>query len=91
MNLSQMRNIDFNKKRFNNLNIVMGTARYLKSARIEKSLTGAELGKLINLSQQQISRYENGKSIVSIDSLDAYLSALGKDWQDYFNKVIINN
>ncbi|MEX5923858.1 helix-turn-helix domain-containing protein [Providencia hangzhouensis] len=39
----------------------MATAKYLKSARIEKSLTGTELGKLLNLSQQQISRYENGQ------------------------------
>ncbi|MBQ0536703.1 helix-turn-helix domain-containing protein [Providencia huaxiensis] len=73
----------------NDLDIVMATAKYLKSARIEKSLTGTELGKLLNLSQQQISRYENGQSAISIDSLHIYLRALGKDWLDYFRSVIL--
>ena len=57
----------------NDLDIVMATAKYLKSARIERSLTGTEVGNLLNLSQQQISRYENGQSAISIDRLHTYL------------------
>lgn len=75
----------------NHSNVVMKTAKYLKSSRLEKSLTGSDLGKLLNLSQQQISRYENGLSAISINSLDIYLKALGKNWVDYFDSVIIGN
>ncbi|ENY6783454.1 helix-turn-helix domain-containing protein [Providencia rettgeri] len=41
------------------------------------------------MSQQQISRYENGQSAISIDSLHTYLKVLGKDWLDYFRSVIL--
>ncbi|EPL9571912.1 helix-turn-helix domain-containing protein [Providencia vermicola] len=83
-----MRNIS-NKKLNNDMDIIIATGKYLKSARVEKSLTGSELGGLLNLSQQQISRYENGLSAISIVQLHAYLGVLGKDWLDYFKSVIL--
>lgn len=70
--------------------ITTETSHFLKSARIEKSLTGTELGKLLNLSQQQISRYENGLCKISVDMLNNYLKVLDKDWSDYFYSVISN-
>ncbi|EKT56095.1 helix-turn-helix domain-containing protein [Providencia burhodogranariea] len=80
-----------NDNNINENSVVMRTAKYLRLSRVEKSLTGTDLGKLLNLSQQQISRYENGQSAISINSLEAYLKVLGKNWMDYFDSVILGN
>ena len=90
MYYSKAKSVEFNNKRFNDLNVIMETAKYLKSARIERSLTITELSKLLNLSQQQIFKYENGNPIISIENFDAYLKVLGKNWHDYFKSVIKN-
>lgn len=55
---------------------------FLRKARINKSLTGYELGHLMHISQQQVSRYERGKSSINIETLDIMLEALGKNWED---------
>ncbi|ENG7538049.1 helix-turn-helix transcriptional regulator, partial [Providencia stuartii] len=43
--------------------------RMLKSYRRRTGLTGSELAKKINVSQQQISRYENGVNNITFDKL----------------------
>lgn len=53
---------------FNNeLLFIMGTE--IKRLRLKKNLTGNELGELIGLSQQQISRYERGTNSISMVKL----------------------
>ncbi|EKT62818.1 fimbrial operon regulator [Providencia alcalifaciens Dmel2] len=42
---------------------------------------------MLHISQQQISRYERGITSVSIETLDAILNKLGKDWSDFFLKL----
>ncbi|MEX6226443.1 helix-turn-helix domain-containing protein [Providencia hangzhouensis] len=78
-------------KYINGLDITKETGKFLKSARIEKCLSGTEVGKLLYLSQQQVSRYENGLCNISIYMLNNYLHALGKDWSDYYYYVIGTN
>lgn len=46
------------KEHFDVINSEIG--EFIRMIRIKKGLTGAELGKLIGVSQQQISRYERG-------------------------------
>ncbi|MTC53599.1 helix-turn-helix domain-containing protein [Providencia alcalifaciens] len=50
--------------------------RMLKDYRRRTGLTGSELAKRINVSQQQISRYENGVNNISFDKLIILFNAL---------------
>ncbi|HCT9108645.1 TPA: helix-turn-helix transcriptional regulator [Proteus mirabilis] len=63
---------------------------FLKKARKNQSLTGHQLGKLMQISQQQISRYERGESGINIETLDVMLNILGKNWSEFFFSVMIN-
>ncbi|MBO1929264.1 helix-turn-helix transcriptional regulator [Providencia rettgeri] len=39
---------------------------FLRQARIDKSLTGYQLAKILKISQQQVSRYERGKQVLML-------------------------
>ncbi|QNH64642.1 helix-turn-helix transcriptional regulator [Proteus vulgaris] len=62
--------------------------KYIKEARINKSLSGEQLGMLLNVSQQQISRYENAETSINIETLYVILQKLDKDWGDFYCHVI---
>ncbi|HBO24795.1 MAG TPA: XRE family transcriptional regulator [Providencia sp.] len=62
--------------------------RFVRESRSAKSLTGAEFGKLIHVSQQQISRYENGICGLNIETLENILIALDIEWQEFYRKVL---
>ncbi|MBP6123887.1 MULTISPECIES: helix-turn-helix domain-containing protein [Providencia] len=66
--------------------------KMLKSYRRRTGLTGSELAKRINVSQQQISRYENGVNHITFDKLLLLLNALEMDRYDIvsFLEKIIN-
>ncbi|HGV3501864.1 TPA: helix-turn-helix domain-containing protein [Providencia stuartii] len=55
---------------------------FLRKSRREKNLTGKQLAKLMRVSQQQISRYETGKTPLTLDQLHQLLSLLDKSWVD---------
>lgn len=61
---------------------------FLREARIRKSLTGFQLGKMLHISQQQISRYERGETSINIETLNTLLNILGQSWLDFFSKVM---
>lgn len=61
---------------------------YIRSSRKDKFMTGRQLGKLLHISQQQISRYERGESSINIETLGKILSLLDKDWDDFFFSVL---
>ncbi|HHR6131130.1 TPA: helix-turn-helix domain-containing protein [Providencia alcalifaciens] len=63
---------------------------FIREARLNCSLTGEELGRMLHISQQQISRYERGITSINIETLDTILKELGKDWSEFFFKVIAN-
>ncbi|MEX6313541.1 helix-turn-helix domain-containing protein [Providencia manganoxydans] len=39
----------------------------------------------MQVSQQQISRYERGESGINIETLDVMLDILGKSWSEFFS------
>ncbi|MGG4609519.1 helix-turn-helix domain-containing protein [Providencia stuartii] len=61
---------------------------FIKKARVNKSLTGHQLGKLINVSQQQVSRYENGVTSIDVNRLNLILKTLDKTWDEFLCDVI---
>lgn len=63
-------------------------AFFLRRARRRKGLTGKEFGRLLNVSQQQISRYERGTTSITIEQLDSILDCLDVDWNYFFNEVL---
>lgn len=62
---------------------------FIRESRISKSLTGSQLGKLLDVSQQQVSRYENGITSISIETLDTILQILDIEWSDFYRKVLV--
>lgn len=54
-------------KKENNISKLIGAR--IKNIRKEKCISGAQLGKMLQLSQQQISRYERGINQISVDCL----------------------
>lgn len=61
---------------------------FFKKARKEKKLSGRELAKIISVSQQQISRYENGKNSMSLSLINKLLIIFDKSWDDLNREVI---
>lgn len=62
---------------------------FLRKSRLEKNLTGKQLASLMHVSQQQISRYETGKTPLTLDQLHQLLSLLDKSWAEF--AVFIQN
>ncbi|MTC21249.1 helix-turn-helix domain-containing protein [Providencia stuartii] len=60
---------------------------FLRKARKEKKITGKELAKLMGSSQQQISRYENGITPLTIDLLYKFLLILEIDGASFIQKI----
>ncbi|AXH64779.1 helix-turn-helix transcriptional regulator [Providencia huaxiensis] len=52
-----------------NKNVYALLGNHLRKARVSKGLSGNELGEIIHLSQQQVSRYELGINKLSLDKL----------------------
>ncbi|ATN00354.1 helix-turn-helix transcriptional regulator [Proteus cibarius] len=50
-------------------------------------MTGAELGKILNISQQQISRYERGINKIPVDLLFYILNIFDISIGDFFERV----
>ncbi|EKT60338.1 helix-turn-helix transcriptional regulator [Providencia sneebia] len=61
---------------------------YIRKIRREKNLSGNQLARLLNISQQQVSRYETGKTKLTFEVVDSILVILNKSWRDLFNTVI---
>jgi len=61
---------------------------FLRESRKKKSLSANQLGSLVHLSQQQVSRYELGITTISIEMLNVFLIALDKNWSDFFFSVM---
>ena len=58
----------YRKKRLRkDIDFIVG--RQLKALRLKKTLNGTQLGKMLGISQQQVSRYENGVTTLSIDAI----------------------
>ncbi|EKT58848.1 fimbrial operon regulator [Providencia rettgeri Dmel1] len=52
-------------------------------------ITGKDLGAMLNVSQQQISRYENGVTNITVGMLNEILNILDVSWEEFlsFNEL----
>lgn len=69
-------------------NIAQIIGAYLRSMRIEKNLTGGQIGELLSISQQQVSRYERGINRVSLEFLMSYVEALDLSFDDFLSTFL---
>lgn len=73
-----------------NLSLSYYAGSIIRKERIKRGLSGDELAKLVHLSQQQISRYECGKTGLQLESLFKLLWALRMDEsaiESFFHQV----
>lgn len=61
---------------------------FLRKSRKDKELSASQLGHLVKLSQQQVSRYELGITHINMEMLGVFLIALDKSWSDFFFNVM---
>ncbi|MEQ4692891.1 MULTISPECIES: helix-turn-helix domain-containing protein [Providencia] len=61
---------------------------YIRKIRKENSLSGCQLAMMLNVSQQQVSRYETGQTKLTFEIVDNILTILNKSWRDLFNTVM---
>ncbi|MEY1422384.1 helix-turn-helix domain-containing protein [Morganella morganii] len=78
--LIQQRN--FKKK----LQVIIG--QEIKSLRKSKGISGYELGDIIRISQQQISRYECGDSAIQIDTLILILRLFNISPEKFIHRIL---
>ncbi|MBT0422604.1 helix-turn-helix transcriptional regulator [Morganella morganii subsp. morganii] len=75
-----------------NLSLSSYIGGLLRIIRYESGLSGEQLAKSINISQQQVSRYERGETGFQLDMLFRFLSALrmNESEKQYFFYQIVN-
>ncbi|HGN9341093.1 TPA: helix-turn-helix domain-containing protein, partial [Morganella morganii] len=78
--LIQQRN--FKKK----LQVIIG--QEIKALRKSKGISGYELGDIIRISQQQISRYECGDSAIQIDTLILILRLFNISPEKFIHRIL---
>lgn len=61
---------------------------FLKRIRKQNGITEGELAILLKISQQQVSRYENGKTKLTIGRINQYLDVFGLNWRCFANEII---
>ncbi|MTC61458.1 helix-turn-helix domain-containing protein [Providencia rustigianii] len=86
MNLSNM-----SERGYSNSKTIFTEAvgQEISKLRRERSMSGRELADLIDLSQQQVSRYECGVCNLTIDTLIIILNALDVSLSNFFNQVFL--
>ncbi|WP_247605555.1 helix-turn-helix domain-containing protein, partial [Providencia rettgeri] len=78
------------KMRVENDILNSAASSFLKKLRKQNGITEGELAILLKISQQQVSRYENGKTQLTIGRVNQYLEIFGLDWNYFTNEVIKN-
>ncbi|EKK5378614.1 helix-turn-helix transcriptional regulator [Morganella morganii] len=63
----------------------------IRTLRKEKGMSGVDLGVAIGISQQQVSRYENAKSEISITTVFNILSVFNMTPTEFFIRLYENN
>ncbi|ATG15544.1 TPA: helix-turn-helix domain-containing protein [Providencia alcalifaciens] len=61
---------------------------FLRRIRKQNGITEGELAVLLKISQQQVSRYENGKTMLTIGRINQYLNVFGLNWECFTNEII---
>ncbi|EJD6501368.1 helix-turn-helix transcriptional regulator [Providencia rettgeri] len=73
---------------YNGKNINISASSILKKMRKNLGITETELAKKLKISQQQVSRYENGKTSLTLERISTYLSILEIEWPDFIAEVL---
>ncbi|MBW5406062.1 helix-turn-helix domain-containing protein [Morganella morganii] len=60
---------------------------FIKNKRKRMGMAGKELGTMLNVSQQQVSRYESGATGITVARLNDILNILDVSWEDF----LLNN
>lgn len=63
--------------------------RLLRSLRCQLGISGEELGGIIGLSQQQVSRYERGESELTLGQLQRFSEALNMSIWEFVGKLYL--
>ncbi|GAB1438358.1 hypothetical protein MASR2M36_11040 [Providencia sp.] len=58
---------------------------FIKNKRNKLGITGKDFGVMLNVSQQQISRYENGITKITVTLLNDMLIILGTSWDEFLS------
>ncbi|WP_272682177.1 helix-turn-helix domain-containing protein [Providencia sp. PROV129] len=58
---------------------------FIKNKRKKMDITGKDLGMILNVSQQQISRYENGITKITVTLLNDILIILETSWDEFLS------
>lgn len=61
---------------------------FIRQKRLALGLTGKGFGRLLNMSQQQISRYERGNTSMTLHQLDQMFRLLGVSWKTFVDEVV---
>lgn len=88
----EMSSLYFDERSKSDLRIVFTKAVGQEIYRIRRSrvMTGKELGSKLNVSQQQVSRYERGVCNITVDTLILILGVLNVSLNEFFQKVYLN-
>ncbi|WP_273826806.1 MULTISPECIES: helix-turn-helix domain-containing protein [Providencia] len=62
---------------------------FIRNKRKRMDITGKDLGVMLNVSQQQVSRYENGITNITVTMLNDILEILDVSWEEFlsFNEL----
>nr|WP_282560011.1 helix-turn-helix transcriptional regulator [Providencia rettgeri] len=72
-------------KEKNLISLKFEIGNFIRHSRIKNGLTGARLGELLGVSQQQISRYENGETELSLKKFIFILIELDVPFSDFIS------
>lgn len=72
---------------FKNDNLNGVASSFLKKVRKKNGITESELAILLKISQQQVSRYENGKTQLTIGRINQYLEIFGLSWECFTEEI----
>lgn len=63
-------------------------SHYFKSKRLECGLSGKQLGELLCISQQHISRYERGETAIPLSLMVFFLNLYAFNLNDFFDYLL---
>lgn len=60
---------------------------FFRNLRKKNRISEKQLAALLQVSQQQVSRYENGKTQLTVVKINQYLNVFGISWKDFIDGI----
>lgn len=70
-----------------NKTLDIAISSFLKKERRKRNITERDLATLLKISQQQISRYENGRTQITMGRINQYLEVFGLSWDIFIYEL----